>query len=176
MQTKEVWEIKVDGIAVEELSPILLDQVKNIVKQDVQHVYDTINEAIKELLQEFLRLEYKEEELEARTEYLVKLYEVGYYVSIYVVVFPIIHPTVLKRKLILYNAERNFTSDFYTKTRNELGIKIKEQISTLIKIAKLVKENEDLKRRLEEAEREIQELQQEIERLEKAEVTEEEDP
>jgi len=176
MQTKESWEIKIDGIAVEELSPSLLDQVKNIVKQDVQHVYDTINEAIKELVSEFLKLEYQEEELEARTEYLVNIFGTGYRVSIYVVVFPMIHPMIFKRKLVLYNAERNFTSDFYTKTRNELGIKVKEQISTLIKIAKLVKENEDLKRRLEEAEREIQELQQEIERLEKAEVTEEEDP
>ena len=176
MQTKESWEIKIDGIAVEELSPSLLDQVKNIVKQDVQHVYDTINEAIKELVSEFLKLEYQEEELEARTEYHVNIFETGYHVSIYVVVFPIIHPTVLKRKLVLYNAERNFTSDFYTKTRNELGIKVKEQLSTWHRIAKLVKENEELRKKLEEAEATIKELEERMTGEEEEKEEEEEDP
>jgi len=174
MKIAETWEIKINGIAVEELSPSLLDQVKNIVKQDTQHTYDTINEAIKELASEFLKLEYQEEELEARTEYLVNIFETGYRVSIYVVVFPIIHPTVLKRKLVLYNAERSYVSDYYTKSRNEAGFKVKEQISTLCKLAKVIKENEELKRKLEEAEATIKELEERITGEE--EEKEEEDP
>ena len=171
MQTKESWEIKIDNLAID--SQNLAEQVKNIVREDFKHVDDRINEALKELLQEFIKLEYQEEELEARTEYLVNLFESGYRVSIYVVVFPMTHPMVYKRKLILYNAERNYVSDFYTKMRNEQGLKLKEQISVLIKIAKLMKENEELRKKLEEAEATIKELE---ERITGEEEEKEEDP
>jgi len=171
MQTKETWEIKIGNLTIDDLSPNLLDQVKNVVKQDVQHVYDRINETLKELSSEFVKLEYKEEELISKIEYLVNLYEESYCVSIYVDVFPIVHPIVSKRKLVLYNAERSYVSDYYTKSRNEQGIKLKEQLSTWYRLAKLIKENEELRKKLEEAEAIIKELEERI-----IEEEEEEDP
>jgi polyphosphate kinase len=159
MEIKEAWEIKVNGMEVNNTS--LLEQIKNIVREDTAVLKDNIEEARKEMTSEFIKLGYNEEELETEIKYIVSLYENGYRVSVYVYVYPTMHP-VNRMRPILFNAERNFVIEYYTKTRNEQGIALKEKVAPLYRIVQLEKENAELKKRLEKAEETIRELQERL--------------
>jgi alanyl-tRNA synthetase len=158
MEIKEAWEIKVNGMEVNNTS--LLEQIKNIVREDTAVLKDNIEEARKEMTSEFIKLGYNEEELETEIKYIVNAFENGYRGSIYTYVYPPAHPGVYRMKPIVYNAERNYTSEFYTKMRNEQGKLIKEQMQIMCRLSKLIKENEELKRELENAQARIRELQE----------------
>jgi uncharacterized protein YdcH (DUF465 family) len=176
MQVKEVWIIKINNEEEIDVNNSLLEQIKNIVKADFLSLLGSnIETALKELSAEFIKLGYTEEELEAQIKYIVNAYENGYRVSIYTYVYPVMHP-VSKMRLIIHNGERTYTSEFYTKTRNELGKLIKEQISIVCRLAKLMKENEALKKRVEELEQRIQELESAREEEEESGIVEQGDP
>jgi len=173
MEKKETWEIRVDKMEVN--NQLIAEQIKNIVKTDMSILDSRIEEAINEMTNEFLKQQYDVTDLEAQIKYIVNASEHGYRVSIYAYVYPTVLPSVYKTRLIVYNAERNYVNESFTKTRNELGAKLKEQMTILTKLASLYKENEELKRKLEEAEKTIQELEKKLEEQEAGD-TEQEDP
>jgi hypothetical protein len=167
MKTRENWKIKIinceminnqllEGMINNQ--SLLLEGIKNIVRTDFLGLFGSnIENAFRELSAEFIQLGYAEEDLTFQINYVIDADEDRYLVSIYAYVYPVMHP-VSKKRVIISHAERYYVHDAYTKARNQEGKLVKEQIEQISIFCKLVKENEALKKRVEQLEQRIKEL------------------
>ena len=168
MNIQEKWEILVDGVEIDNVD--MQEEIKNLVKQDILAYKKEIEETINKLVSEFLKQEYIEGDLTTEIKYKIDVYENGYRLWTNVYVYPSQHPQATKFVNVICDRYVYFVHESFTKPRNELGLKVKQDVAVYCRLAEMKKQNEELRIKLEKVEAELKELQERLQEQE------EEDP
>jgi hypothetical protein len=170
MRVEEEFTVRY-GKSIYIVDPDLKKQVKELVKTDFESLEDGVKKAIEELMGKAEELGYKPEELEALAEYDVSLYSDSYFVTVTVKVYP---KDAQKRnrddatlsKYVCINAEGLYISQYYKPEREELGRKMMLKIHCYERLARLLEENEELKKQVKTLNAQVNELTEKLKKLE----------
>jgi len=160
MQTKEVWEIRYGQISVQDKE--LRSKIADMVKHDIAHRVNELQERIQRLVEEFIKQHYSQQELEAEIRYNIDLFKDGYTPYVSVSVFPVSSPDIQKYSNVINGGYTYYTSSLYVKERNVLGELVKTRLSIYEAYNTLLEEKIELEKKLKKAEERIKELEERL--------------
>jgi len=160
MNIQEVWNIRYGQVSIQDKE--LISKIVGMVKQDIVHRVNELQERIQNLIKEFIEQHYSQEELEAKIQYDITLFRDGYapYVSVYV--YPVASPDIQKYSNVINGGYTYYTHSSYVKERNILGELVKSKLTIYEEYNKLLEEKNQLINELKEMTKQVEELQERL--------------
>jgi len=159
METKETYKTYLDR--KEEIeSPVISELLIRHAKMTVEKKRDEIQRMLELFKSHFLGNGYSDDELVAETTIVIHAFRDEYSLDVNIKVYPRMHPSVAKYTNLL-SLYVSYMDKDYSKERNNIGQELKDRLNPLIRILELEKENEELKRRLNQCREELRECEEE---------------